>query len=148
MAAFLTAHREGIRYLKGHRSETLTMLERVFGYVPDLAAVLYDDYLALLDERLTIDLPQVERLLRMTAPDAGVTVSELASRWLAPGALTPQAHGRRLRVSIIEGRHGSAGGSHSPDGGLRVCVGLGLLAAGTSAIPRRSPPPASPWVCG
>jgi ABC-type nitrate/sulfonate/bicarbonate transport system substrate-binding protein len=91
MAAFLAAHREGIRYLKGHRSETLAMLERVFGYVPDLAAVLYDDYLALLDERLTIDLPQVERLLRMTAPDAGVTVSELASRWLAPGALTPQA---------------------------------------------------------
>ena len=90
MAAFLTAHREGIRYLKGHRSETLTMLERVFGYAGDLAAVHYDGYLMLLDERLTVDLPQVESLLRMTAPDAGVSVSELASRWLAPGAVSPQ----------------------------------------------------------
>lgn len=88
MAAFLAAHREGIRYLKGHRAETLGMLERVFGYAADLAGVLYDDYLVLLDQRLTVDLPQVELLLRMTAPDAGVSVSELASRWLAPGAVS------------------------------------------------------------
>ncbi len=84
LAAFLAAHREGIRYLKGHRGETLGMLERVFGYAADLAGVLYDGYLVLLDERLTVDLPQVERLVRLTAPDAGVSVSELASRWLAP----------------------------------------------------------------
>ncbi len=90
MAAFLAAHREGIRYLKGHRGETLGMLERVFGYAADLAGVLYDDYLVLLDERLTVDLPQVEMLVRMTAPDAGVSVSELASRWLAPGAVRSQ----------------------------------------------------------
>ena len=90
LAAFLAAHREGIRYLKGHRGETLGMLERVFGYAADLAGVLYDGYLVLLDERLTVDLPQVERLVRLTAPDAGVSVSELASRWLAPGAVSLQ----------------------------------------------------------
>ena len=90
LAAFLAAHREGIRYLKGHRGETLGMLERVFGYAADLAGVLYDGYLVLLDERLTVDLPQVERLVRMTAPDAGVSVSELASRWLAPSAVSLQ----------------------------------------------------------
>ena len=86
---FLVSHREAIRYLQGHRSETLAMLQRVFGYAPDLAAVLYDDYLGLLDPRMTVDLPQVERLLRLTAPDAGVEVAELASRWLAPGAASP-----------------------------------------------------------
>ena len=83
---FLVSHREAIRYLQAHRDETLAMLERVFGYAPDLAAVLYDDYLGLLDPRLTVDLPQVDRLLRLTAPDAGVAVADLASRWLAPGA--------------------------------------------------------------
>lgn len=95
IAAFLAAHREAIRYLQGHRSETLAMLGRVFGYPPDLAAVLYDDYLVLLDPRLTVDLPQVEKLVRLTAPSAGVGVSELASRWLAPGAasLEPAAAG-------------------------------------------------------
>ena len=95
MAAFLAAHREAIGYLQGHRDETLAMLERVFGYAPDLAAVLYDEYLGLLDPRVTVDLPQVERLARMTAPDAGPSVPELASRWLAPGAasLEPVAAG-------------------------------------------------------
>ena len=86
MAAFLTAHREGVRCLKERRSETLAMLRRVFGYAPALAAALYDDYLTTLDEDLTVDLSQVERLMRLTAPDARLTVPELASRWLAPGA--------------------------------------------------------------
>ena len=91
MAAFLAAHREGIRFLKGHRNETLAMLERVFGYRPELASVLYDDYLVLLDERLTVDPPQLERLVGLTAPDAGVSVPELTSRWLGPGAVSPTA---------------------------------------------------------
>lgn len=91
IAAFLAAHREAVRYLQGHRNETLAMLGRVFGYAPDLAAVLYDEYLMLLDSRLTVDLPQVEKLVRLTAPDADVSVPELASRWLVPGAATPEA---------------------------------------------------------
>ncbi len=86
---FLVSHREALRYLQSHRGETLAMLERVFGYAPDLAAALYDGYLVLLDPRLTVDLPQVDRLLRLTAPDAGVGVADLASRWLAPGAASP-----------------------------------------------------------
>ena len=89
--AFLAAHREAIGYLQGHRSETLAMLNRVFGYAPDLAAVLYDEYLVLLDPRLTVDLPQVERLVRLTAPGAGVGASELASHWLAPEAASRDA---------------------------------------------------------
>lgn len=90
LRTFLVSHREAIRYLQGHRSETLAMLERVFGYAPDLASVLYDGYLVLLDSRMTVDLPQVDRLLRLTAPDAGVGVTDLASRWLAPGAASPR----------------------------------------------------------
>lgn len=86
MAAFLTAHREGVRCLKERRSETLAMLRRVFGYAPVLAAALYDDYLLTLDEGLTVDLSQVEQLVRLTAPGARVTVPELASQWLAPWA--------------------------------------------------------------
>ena len=89
LRTFLVSHQEAIRYLQGHRSETLAMLQRVFGYAPDLAAGLYDDYLGLLDPRLTVDLSQVERLLRLTAPDAPTSLSELASRWLAPGAASP-----------------------------------------------------------
>lgn len=87
MAAFLTAHREGVRCLKGRRSETLAMLRRVFGYTPVLAAALYDDYLLTLDERLTVDLSQVDQLVRLTAPSARVTAPELASGWLAPWAV-------------------------------------------------------------
>lgn len=87
MTAFLTAHQEGVRCLKVRRSETLAMLRRVFGYAPALAAALYDDYLLTLDEGLTVDLSQVEQLVRLTAPGARVTVSELASGWLAPWAV-------------------------------------------------------------
>lgn len=86
MSAFLTAHREAIRCLKERRSETLAMLRRVFGYAPALAATLYDDYLTTLDEGLAVDPSQVEKLVRLTAPDARAAVPELASRWLAPWA--------------------------------------------------------------
>lgn len=86
MSAFVTAHREAIRCLKERRSEALAMLRRVFGYAPALAATLYDDYLTTLDEGLAVDLSQVEKLVRLTAPDARVAVPELASRWLAPRA--------------------------------------------------------------
>jgi ABC-type nitrate/sulfonate/bicarbonate transport system substrate-binding protein len=88
LAAFLSAHREGIRYLQGHRNETLAMLGREFGYAPEMASVLYDDYLVLLEPRLTVDRTQLERLLRMTAPDAPVSIPELESHWLTLGAMT------------------------------------------------------------
>ena len=51
-------------------------------------SVLYDDYLVLLDSRLTVDRSQVERLLRMTASDTHLSVPELESHWLTPGAMT------------------------------------------------------------
>jgi len=88
LVAFLSAHREGIRYLQGHRSETLAMLGREFGYASEMASVLYDDYLVLLDSRLTVDRSQVERLLRMTASDTHLSVPELELHWLTPGAMT------------------------------------------------------------
>lgn len=88
MRAFLVGHREAIQYLQDHRSEALEMLGRVFGHSPALAAALHDEYLALLDPRLTVDLPQVESLLRLTAPDAPAGAPELVSRWLPPWAVS------------------------------------------------------------
>jgi len=87
LAAFLAAHSEGIRYLKAHRDRTIRMLGGRFGLSPVLAAKSFDDYLIFLDDRLTIDLNQLEKLLAQVAPDRPGGARKLASEWVVPGAL-------------------------------------------------------------
>ncbi len=86
-AAFLEAHREAIRYLKTHRAETIRMLCNIFGHSPALASKSYDYYLTWLDDRLTVDLRQLEKLLAQVAPDRPGGARKLASEWIIPGAL-------------------------------------------------------------
>ena len=84
---FLEAHREGIRYLKLNRAETVHMLEKRFRHSPALAAKTCDEYLACLDDRLTVDFRHLERLVAQAAPNiAGAR--HLASEWLLPSVLT------------------------------------------------------------
>ncbi len=86
-AAFLEAHREGIRYLKANRAETIRMLGTKFGHSASLAAKTYDDYLVCLDDRLTVDFDQLEKLLTLVAPDTPGGARQLASEWILPNAL-------------------------------------------------------------
>ena len=85
--AFLEAHSEGIRYLKTHRAETIRMLGGRFDLLPNIAVRTFDEYLIWLDDRLTIDLRQLEKLLAQVAPDRPGGARKLASEWIVPGAL-------------------------------------------------------------
>jgi NitT/TauT family transport system substrate-binding protein len=87
LAAFLDAHREGIRYLKTNRAAAVNMLITRFGHSPALAAKTYDDYLLLLDDRMTIDFRHLEKLLTQVAPGFSGGARRLASEWLIPEAL-------------------------------------------------------------
>jgi ABC-type nitrate/sulfonate/bicarbonate transport system substrate-binding protein len=84
---FLQAHREGIRYLKAHRAETLRMLQGKFGDSPTFAGKTFDDYLIFMDEELTVDFKQVEKLLSQVAPDTPGGARQVASEWIMPGSL-------------------------------------------------------------
>jgi ABC-type nitrate/sulfonate/bicarbonate transport system substrate-binding protein len=86
-AAFLGAHREGIRYLKTHRDETIRLLGEKFSYAPSLAAKIWDQYLVCMDERLTVDFKQFERLLAQVAPAESEKARQLAAEWIIPGGL-------------------------------------------------------------
>lgn len=90
MVAFVEGHREAVEFLKSHRARALEMLESAFGYAPSLAARTYDDYLVWLDERLTVDAAQVEKLMLQVAPAAATSPAEVSSRWIAPWALRTQ----------------------------------------------------------
>ena len=88
LAAFLAAHREGIRYLKSHRAETLVMLQKRFHHSLALASKTFDDYLLCMNERLTVDFGKFRELLAQIAPEALVGAREIASHWIMPGALS------------------------------------------------------------
>jgi ABC-type nitrate/sulfonate/bicarbonate transport system substrate-binding protein len=85
--AFLKAHQEGIRYLKSSRAETIKLLGAKFGHSPSFAGKTFDDYLVCLDERLTVDFKQLEKLLGQVAPDTPGGAKQVASQWIVPGAL-------------------------------------------------------------
>jgi ABC-type nitrate/sulfonate/bicarbonate transport system substrate-binding protein len=84
-ATFLQAHREGIRYLKTHRAETLRLLREKFGHSDSMAAKIWDDYLVCMDERLTVDFKQFERLLGQVAPAASAQARQVAAEWIIAG---------------------------------------------------------------
>jgi ABC-type nitrate/sulfonate/bicarbonate transport system substrate-binding protein len=84
---FLQAHREGIRYMKTHRAETLRMLQERFGHSPSFAGKTVDDYLVCMDEKLTIDFTQLEKLFSQVAPDTPGGARQIAAEWIMPGGL-------------------------------------------------------------
>jgi ABC-type nitrate/sulfonate/bicarbonate transport system substrate-binding protein len=87
LTAFLEAHREGIRYLKAHRAETIDMLGVRFGHSPALAGKTFDNYLVWLGDQLTIDFRQLEKLLAQAAPDRPGGARKLAFEWVVSSAL-------------------------------------------------------------
>jgi ABC-type nitrate/sulfonate/bicarbonate transport system substrate-binding protein len=87
LAAFLQAHRAGMRYLKTHPAETMRLLGEKFGHSASMAAKIWDDYLVCMDERLTVDFKQFERLLAQVAPAESAKARQLAAEWIMPGGL-------------------------------------------------------------
>jgi ABC-type nitrate/sulfonate/bicarbonate transport system substrate-binding protein len=87
LKVFLAAHREGLRYLKSHRAETIRMLESRFAHSPSLAGKTFDDYLVCLDEELKVDFNRLEELLSQVAPQTAGGASQVAGDWIVPGAL-------------------------------------------------------------
>ena len=85
--AFIEAHREGVRYIKANRHEAIKLLAGRFGHSPSLTAKTAEEYLVCMDESLTVDFKQFERLLSQVAPEKSSDVRQIASDWIMPGAL-------------------------------------------------------------
>jgi hypothetical protein len=84
---FLQAHREGIGYLKGHRAETLRVLQTRFGHSPAFAGRTFDEYLVCMDEELTVDFKHFEKLFSQVAAEKAGRARQVAAEWIAPGGL-------------------------------------------------------------
>lgn len=84
---FIQAHREGIRYLRAHRDETISLLETRFGHSPELAAKTFGDYLTCMDDRLTVDFKHLDKLVSQIAPGISGGAKQIACEWIVPGAL-------------------------------------------------------------
>ena len=80
--AFLAAYREGISYLKGHRDETLRMLQTTFGQPARMAARAYDDFRVWLNGSLQVDMNQLEKLVKDVAPQFPGGAGAIASKWI------------------------------------------------------------------
>ena len=84
---FIEAHREGVRYIKANRNEAIKLLAGRFGHSPSLTAKTAEEYLVCMDESLTVDFKQFERLLSQVAPETGSDARQIASDWIMPGSL-------------------------------------------------------------
>jgi ABC-type nitrate/sulfonate/bicarbonate transport system substrate-binding protein len=87
LAAFLAAHCEGIRYFKSHRADALRILTQQFGHSQTLAEKTFDDYVTCMDDGLKVDFERLEKLLSQVAPASAVSTRQVASEWIAPGAM-------------------------------------------------------------
>jgi ABC-type nitrate/sulfonate/bicarbonate transport system substrate-binding protein len=87
LATFLTAHSEGIRHFKSHRADALRILTGQFGHSQPLAEKTLDDYVTCMDEALKVDFKHFDQLLSQVTSGATTNARELASEWIAPGAL-------------------------------------------------------------
>jgi ABC-type nitrate/sulfonate/bicarbonate transport system substrate-binding protein len=87
LKTFLRAHREGVRYFKTHRDDAIRILTQRFGHSESLAAKTCDEYIVRMDEQLTVDFRQFERLLSQVAPNTPGGVRKVAAEWVVPGAL-------------------------------------------------------------
>ncbi len=84
---FLGAHGEGIRHFKSNRAGALRILTEQFGHAQTLAEKTLDDYVTCMDENLKVDFTRFEKLLSQVVPGAPVNARQVASEWIAPGAM-------------------------------------------------------------
>ena len=92
-AAFLAAHREGIRLLKSRRAFTIEMLQTRFNHSPGLAAKTFDEYLVCMNEGLIVDAGKFRQLLSQIAPDRAAEARRIAFDWVMAGALSEESAG-------------------------------------------------------
>ncbi len=86
-AAFLTAHGDGIRHFKTHRTEALAVLTRRFGQSAAMAQKTFDEYIVCMDETLKVDFQRFEELLTQVASERAGEARRIAAEWIAPAAL-------------------------------------------------------------
>jgi ABC-type nitrate/sulfonate/bicarbonate transport system substrate-binding protein len=86
-AAFIAAHREGVRYAKANRDKVIALLTGKFGHWRSLAEKTFDDYMVWMDETLLVDKRQFARLLSQVAPNVPGDGDKIAAEWIVPGAL-------------------------------------------------------------
>ena len=84
---FLGAHSEGIRHFKFNRADALRILTKHFGHSQTLAEKTLDDYVNCMDESLKVDFTRFEKLLSEVVPGTSVNARQVASEWIAPGAM-------------------------------------------------------------
>jgi hypothetical protein len=84
---FLGAHSEGIRHFKSNRADALRILTKHFGHSQTLAEKTLDDYVNCMDESLKVDFTRFAKLLSQVVPGASVNARQVASEWIAPGAM-------------------------------------------------------------
>ena len=65
----------------------MRLLQTRFGHSTDLAAKTFDDYLTCMDDRLTVDLKHLEKLVEQIAPRSPSGAKRIAAEWIVPGAL-------------------------------------------------------------
>jgi hypothetical protein len=70
-----------------HRDDAMRILTKRFGHSQSLAGKAFDDYIVCMDERLTVDFGQFERLLSQVAPKTPGGARQVAAQWIVPGAL-------------------------------------------------------------
>jgi len=63
------------------------LLGERFGHAPSLTAKIWDDYLVYMDEGLTVDFKQLERLLAQVAPATPGGARQVAAQWIMPGGM-------------------------------------------------------------
>jgi ABC-type nitrate/sulfonate/bicarbonate transport system substrate-binding protein len=86
-AAFIAAHREGVRQAKANREKVIALLTGKFGHGRSLAEKTFDDYLPWMDETLRVDRQQFTRLLGQLVPNTITEAPKIVGEWVVPGAL-------------------------------------------------------------
>ena len=80
--AFREAYREGVAYLKNNRDAAIRMLRATFGQSPVVAAKAFEDLHLCLNDTLTVDMKELEKLLADLAPGRPGGARQLASEWI------------------------------------------------------------------
>jgi hypothetical protein len=63
----------------------MRILTKRFGHSESLANKTCNDYIVCMDEPLTVDFKQLERLLSQVAPETSGGARQVAAEWIVPG---------------------------------------------------------------
>jgi len=86
-AAFIAAHREGVRHARANPGKVIELLTVKFGHSRALAEKTFDDYMAYMDESLLIEMRHLTKLLTPVTPDIPGGANKIAAQWIVPGAM-------------------------------------------------------------